>query len=92
MSSIIENWVDEPYMNVLFFQCEETRYVIERLDKLDSKNKHIVQSGVIRLLPKNLKKQLLKIYSVEQFKEGINNLCKFYPTYSNATYEIKKLI
>ena len=58
MDTIINNWVDEPYMNILLYQYEDTRIITEKLDKLEDNRKIISKSFVIGLL-KNLNNILL---------------------------------
>ena len=78
---IISGWVDEPYLNILMFQCDELRYVVEKLDNFDEKGKIICQTYVIGLLKYKLNNALLGKYSVDEYLQGISNLCQFYDTY-----------
>jgi hypothetical protein len=91
MEIIIKNWVDEPYMNILLYQCEETRHIISKIDKLEEKNKCIVQHGIIGLLGKELIHKLLQIYNKEEFLLGIDNIGQHYPNYTNnCSFYLKK--
>ena len=91
MENIIKNWVDEPYMNILLYQCEETRHIISKIDKLNEKNKCIVQPGIIGLLGKELIHKLLQIYNREEFLLGIDNIGSHYSNYTNnCSFHLKK--
>jgi hypothetical protein len=78
---IISGWVDEPYLNILMFQCDELRYVVEKLDIFDEKGQIICQTYVIGLLKSKLNNALLGKYSVDEYLQGISNLCQFYDTF-----------
>lgn len=78
---VIDNWTTDYYLNILMWQCEETRYIIEKLQKLEDQNKLIIKSYVIGLLGRKLNNCLLDKYSVEEYLEGINTLCQFYNNY-----------
>jgi len=78
---IISRWIDEPYLNILMFQCDELKYVIEKLDIFDEKGQIICQTYVIGLLKSKLNNALLNRYSVDEYLQGISNLCQFYNTY-----------
>ena len=86
VSDVINNWTTEYYLNILMAQCEKTRTIVERLDKLNEKNKYICQSFVIGLL-KDLNNELLDKYSKEEYLEGINTLCQFYYKYRETEKE-----
>ena len=78
---IISGWVDEPYMHILMFQCDELRYVVEKLDDLVEKEKIICQAYVIGLLKSKINNALLNRYSIDDYLEGITNLCQYFHTY-----------
>ena len=78
---IISVWVDEPYMHILMFQCDELRYVVEKLDDLVEKEKIICQAYVIGLLKSKINNALLNRYSIDDYLEGITNLCQYFHTY-----------
>jgi hypothetical protein len=77
IQTIIDNWVDEIYMNILMYQCEETRPIVLAIDKLMDKKKIVVGTYIIGLL-KPINNQLLDKYTIKDYMAGINNLCKFY--------------
>jgi len=79
--NIITGWIDEPYLNILLFQCDELKYVIEKLDDFNEKGKIICQTYVIGLLKSKLNNALLNRYSIDEYLEGISNLCQYYDTY-----------
>jgi len=81
IETVINWWVREPYLNILMFQCDELRYVIEKLDNFVEKEKIICQAYVIGLLKYKLNNALLNRYSIDEYLEGISNLCQFYDTY-----------
>ena len=81
---IISGWIEEPYLNNLMFQCDELRYVIEKLDNFVEKEKIISQAYVIGLLKYKLNNALLNRYSVDEYLEGISNLCQYYNTYTKT--------
>lgn len=81
---IIDEWLDHPYLDRLMWDCEETRYVIDKLYDLNEKDKCISQTYVIGLLKSKLNNALLKRYSVEEYLTGISNLCKYYYTYKET--------
>ena len=81
LKNIVDNWTDEPYMNILMCQCEELRCIVERLDDLNEKDKLISQTYVIGLLRPKLNNALLEKYSVDEYLAGISNLCQYYDTY-----------
>ncbi len=81
IEDIISGWIEEPYLNILMFQCDELKYVIEKLDNFVEKEKIILQTCVIGLLKAKLNNALLNRYSVDEYLEGISNLCRYYSTY-----------
>ena len=81
---IISGWIDEPYMNILMFQCDELRYVIEKLENFVENEKIICQAYVIGLLKSKLNNALLNKYSIDEYLEGISNLCQYYHTYKKT--------
>ena len=80
IQNIIDVWTSEVYLSVLMYQCHSTRPIIEKLQRLDDTDKCICQTYVIGLL-KPLNNHLLKVYSMDQYLDGINNLCSFYSNY-----------
>ena len=84
---VIDWWATDPYLNNLLWQCEETRYIIEKFDKLEEENKLIIKSCVIGLLGRKLNNYLLDKYSVEEYLEGIDRLCQYYNNYHNQPNE-----
>ena len=87
METVIDNWTTEYYLNILMWQCEETRCIVDKLDKLKDKGKLIIKSYVIGLVGRKLNNILLDKYSVEEYLEGIDTLCQFYNNYHNQPNE-----
>ena len=81
MEVIINTWTKDNYLNIAMWQCDGTRYIIEKLDKLKDQNKLIIKSCVIGLLGRKLNNCLLDKYSVKEYLEGIDTLCQFYNNY-----------
>jgi len=73
----IDVWIDEPCMNILLYQNIQTRYIIEKLDDLQQKHKHIVDVYVIRLLQK-YNDVLINKHGVEGYIQGLYNLLGWY--------------
>ena len=73
----IDVWIDEPYMNIQLYQNIQTRYIIEKLDDLQQKHKHIVDVYVIRLLQK-YNDVLINKHGVEGYIQGLYNLLGWY--------------
>ena len=90
MDTIINNWVDEQYMNILLHQYEDTRIITEKLDKLEDNRKIISKSFVIGLL-KNLNNILLEKYTIEDYLTGVDNLCRYYNMYDNNEVSVVKI-
>ena len=86
IQNIIDNWTSEVFLSTLMYQCDSTRAIIEKLQKLDDKDKCICQTYVIGLL-KSLNNHLLKVYSTEEYLSGIDNLCQFYINYNSTKKE-----
>ena len=85
-------WKDEPYLNILLHQHEPTRPIVERLESLNKQGKCITQTDVIGLL-KHLNNALLDKYTIQEYLEGIDVLCEYYPHYKKsdkAEIRIKK--
>ena len=77
---IIDNWITEPYLAILMYQNDTHRCIIDRIDKFDEKEQIICQTYVVGLL-KPLNNKLLDVYTVDEYLQGIDELCKFYNTY-----------
>jgi len=84
---VINGWTWDCHLDTLSWQCEETRYIVEKLEKLTENNKLIIKSCVIGLLGRKLNNCLLDKYSVEEYLEGIDRLCQYYNNYHNQPNE-----
>lgn len=90
LKTIIDNWLDEPYMTICIWQNEDLRFITEKLDDMNEKEKKILKTYVIGLL-KPINNLLLDKYSVVDYLSGIDNLCKYYHNYiSDCDIVIKK--
>lgn len=87
METVINNWTTDYHLNILMWQCEQTRCIVDKLEKLQDEDKLIIKSCVIGLLGRKLNNYLLDKYSVEEYLEGIDTLCQFYNNYHNQPYE-----
>jgi hypothetical protein len=82
-------WIDEPYMNILLYQNIDTRFIIDKLEYLERKNKCIVDNYVIGLF-KNYNDKLIDKYGVDGFMKGLYNLLKWYNYVKEDKLIIKK--
>ena len=94
MDKIIDNWKDHPYLHILMYQYEPTRKIIDKIEKIIEKNKHLCANYVIGILGRELNNKLLEKYSVQEYLEGLYELCSWYQSndYSKELdkYVIKK--
>ena len=86
IQNIIDKWTSDVFLNILMYQCDSTRLIIEKLQKLDDNDKCICQTYVIGLL-QPLNNHLLKVYSTDEYLSGIDNLCQFYINYNSTKKE-----
>lgn len=84
---VINGWTWDCHLDTLMWQCEETRCIVDKLEKLTENNKLIIKSCVIGLLGRKLNNYLLDKYSVEEYLEGIDRLCQYYNNYHNQPNE-----
>ena len=88
--NIIDNWTDEPYMNILLYQYENTRHIIDKLDKLKEQSKVISASHVIGLLQSKLNNAIIEKYGTVNYLIGLYNLLKHYDVKRDDILIIKK--
>lgn len=97
IDEVINWWSEEPYLKILLWQCEETRTIIEALDKLAEKREKreslgkpfvILKAHIIGLL-KPINNLILDKYGVEYYLEGLNTLAESYNCIDDVTI-IKK--
>ena len=77
IADILDNWTTEPYLNLLIYQCEATRFIIESIDNKHQNGKPIIETYVIGLLT-ILNNQLLNRYSITEYRLGIAAMCASY--------------
>ena len=88
--NIIDNWIDEPHMNILLYQYENTRHIIEKLDKLKEQDKFISASYVIGLLQSKLNNAIIEKYGIVNYLIGLYNLLNHYDVQVDDILIIKK--
>ena len=91
MENIIDNWTDA-YIEILIYQHEEFRYVVENISKLKEKcnKKNIpVYDDKILILTKVFNDAIFEKYGFQYLMEGIHNLLAFECTSKNILIESK---
>ena len=97
IDSVINWWSREHHIRILLWQCEETRPIIEALDKLEEKKEKresqgkpfvILKSYIIGLL-KPINNLILDKNGAEYYLEGLNSLAESYDCIDDVTI-IKK--